>query len=158
MVLFDEKGCLTDQALDALNQGSLDELNRLEAAEHLAYCDHCMDRYTLMLSWQELETPPKPLGKAVRQSLWVRMMQSRLGRGVVACAAGVLAIGMWNGAETLLPLSSTATTPPERPSITAPAPRECWQDPPRARAPEAAARAAIEKLIDSIKTTGGFQL
>lgn len=158
MVLFDKKGCLTDQALDALNQGSLDELNRLEAAEHLAYCDHCMDRYTLMLSWQELETPPKPLGKAVRQSLWVRMMQSRLGRGVVACAAGVLAIGLWSGAETLLPLSGAATTPPERPAITAPAPRENWQDPPHAKAPEAAARAAIEKLIDSIKTTGGFQL
>lgn len=158
MVLFDKKGCLTDQALDALNQGSLDELNRLEAAEHLAYCDHCMDRYTLMLSWQELETPPKPLGKAVRQSLWVRMMQSRLGRGVVACAAGVLAIGMWSSAETLLPLSGAATTPPERPAITAPAPRENWQDPPRTKAPEAAARAAIEKLIDSIKSTGGFQL
>ncbi len=154
MVLFDEKGCLTDQALDALHQGGLDELNRLEAAEHLAYCDHCMDRYALMLSCQELETPPKPLGKAVRQSLWVRMMQSKLGRGVVACAAGVLAIGMWSSAETLLPLAGTATTPPERPAITAPAPRECW--PHRTKAPEAAARAAIEKLIDSIKTTGGF--
>ena len=76
MELFNEKGCLTNEAFTALQEGTLDELGRLETAEHLAYCDRCMDRYTLLLSQTAPEQPPKPLGKAVRQSLWVRAMQT----------------------------------------------------------------------------------
>ena len=45
MELFDKNGCLTDEGLQALQAGGLDELGRLETAEHLAYCDKCMDRY-----------------------------------------------------------------------------------------------------------------
>ena len=32
MELFDEKGCLTDEGLQALTGGQLDEMGRLEAA------------------------------------------------------------------------------------------------------------------------------
>lgn len=39
MELFREDGCLSDEGLHALTAGQLDELGRLEAAEHLAYCD-----------------------------------------------------------------------------------------------------------------------
>ncbi len=35
--------------------GQLDELGRLEAAEHLSYCDQCMDRYTALLTADALE-------------------------------------------------------------------------------------------------------
>ena len=45
MELFREDGCLTDEGLDALIHIQLDELGRLEAAEHLSYCDRCLDRY-----------------------------------------------------------------------------------------------------------------
>ena len=45
MELFDAKGCLSEEGLQALVSGQLDETQRLEAAEHLAYCDRCMDRY-----------------------------------------------------------------------------------------------------------------
>ena len=119
MELFNEKGCLTNEAFTALQEGTLDELGRLEAAEHLAYCDRCMDRYTLLLSQTAPEQPPKPLGKAVRQSLWVRAMQTRLGRGVVACAAAVMAIGLWSGASTLMLSPAARALAPERPAITA---------------------------------------
>ena len=50
MELFDENGCLTDEGLQALTKGQLDETGRLEAAEHLSYCDRCMDRYTAQLT------------------------------------------------------------------------------------------------------------
>ena len=50
MELFDKNGCLTDEGLQALQAGGLDELGRLETAEHLAYCDKCMDRYTALLT------------------------------------------------------------------------------------------------------------
>lgn len=51
MELFDKNGCLTDEGLQALQAGGLDELGRLETAEHLAYCDKCMDRYTALLAF-----------------------------------------------------------------------------------------------------------
>lgn len=49
MELFREDGCLTDEGLLAVTKGGLDELGRLETAEHLSYCDRCMDRYTALL-------------------------------------------------------------------------------------------------------------
>ena len=60
MELFDKNGCLTDEGLQALQAGGLDELGRLETAEHLAYCDKCMDRYTALLKADALETPRTP--------------------------------------------------------------------------------------------------
>ena len=50
MELFREDGCLTDEGLLAVTKGGLDELGRLETAEHLSYCDRCMDRYTALLT------------------------------------------------------------------------------------------------------------
>ena len=79
MELFREDGCLSDEGLHALTAGQLDELGRLEAAEHLAYCDKCTDRYTALL------------------------MQSTYGRAAVAGVAAVLALTMWRtGALTFV--------------------------------------------------------
>ena len=77
MELFDAKGCLSEEGLQALVGGQLDETQRLEAAEHLAYCDRCMDRYTALLTDDVLEQPP------------------RSARGAVATVAAVLALTMW---------------------------------------------------------------
>ena len=57
MELFREDGCLSDEGLHALTAGQLDELGRLEAAEHLAYCDKCTDRYTALLTADALADP-----------------------------------------------------------------------------------------------------
>lgn len=59
MELFREDGCLSDEGLHALTAGQLDELGRLEAAEHLAYCDKCTDRYTALLTADALADPPR---------------------------------------------------------------------------------------------------
>ncbi len=157
MELFNEKGCLTNEALAALQEGTLDELARLEAAEHLAYCDRCMDRYTLLLSQTALEQPSKPLGKAVRQCLWVRAMQTRLGRGAVACAAAVMAIGLWSGASTLMLSPAARALPPERPAITAPDSCEFLEAAKHPRSPAAPVRAVWQQALQTIQsTTGGF--
>ena len=91
MELFDKNGCLTDEGLQALQAGGLDELGRLETAEHLAYCDKCMDRYTALLTADALETPPHSAHKAVMAAIWVRLMQNTWGRAAVAGVAAVLA-------------------------------------------------------------------
>ena len=95
MELFDKNGCLTDEGLQALQAGGLDELGRLETAEHLSYCDKCMDRYTALLTADALETPPHSAHKAVMAAVWVRLMQNTWGRAAVAGVAAVLAFTMW---------------------------------------------------------------
>lgn len=95
MELFDKNGCLTDEGLQALQAGGLDELGRLESAEHLSYCGKCMDRYTALLTADALETPPHSAHKAVMAAIWVRLMQNTWGRAAVAGVAAVLAFTMW---------------------------------------------------------------
>lgn len=98
MELFDKNGCLTDEGLQALKAGGLDELGRLETAEHLSYCDKCMDRYTALLTADALEMPPHSAHKAVMTAIWVRLMQNTWGRAAVAGVAAVLAFTMWRSA------------------------------------------------------------
>lgn len=94
MELFDAKGCLSEEGLQALVGGQLDETQRLEAAEHLAYCDRCMDRYTALLTDDVLEQPPRSARGAVMGTIWIRLMQNTWGRAAVATVAAVLALTM----------------------------------------------------------------
>ena len=103
MELFREDGCLSDEGLHALTVGQLDELGRLEAAEHLAYCDKCTDRYTALLTADALADPPRDVRRTVMSTIWVRLMQSTYGRAAVAGVAAVLALTMWRtGALTFV--------------------------------------------------------
>lgn len=95
MKLFDAKGCLSEEGLQALVGGQLDETQRLEAAEHLAYCDRCMDRYTALLTDDVLEQPPRSARGAVMGTIWIRLMQNTWGRAAVATVAAVLALTLW---------------------------------------------------------------
>lgn len=86
---------LGEEGLQALVGGQLDETQRLEAAEHLAYCDRCMDRYTALLTDDVLEQPPRSARGAVMGTIWIRLMQNTWGRAAVATVAAVLALTMW---------------------------------------------------------------
>ena len=58
MEIFDKDGHLTVQALKALVRNDpLEELTRLEMAEHLSFCDRCLQRYTELLTDDVLLTP-----------------------------------------------------------------------------------------------------
>lgn len=92
MESFRKDGCLSDEGLHALIAGQLDELGRLEAAEHLAYCDKCTDRYTALLTADALSDPPRSVRRTVMGTIWVRLMQSTCGRAAVAGVAAVLAL------------------------------------------------------------------
>ena len=50
MNLFLENGHLSKEGLDALVAGTLDEMQSLEAAEHLSFCDACLLEYTQRLT------------------------------------------------------------------------------------------------------------
>ena len=76
MELFQEDGHLTQYALDALVQNlPLDELSRLEIAEHLSFCDACVDRYSQALENCLLLTPEQPVAPSVMQRLRQRAIK-----------------------------------------------------------------------------------
>ena len=101
MERFRTDGHLTDEALTALiREESLDELGRLEIAEHLSFCDACLQRYTDLLAGTELLAPEHFCG----QTLWVRIRMRTLrlvtSRYATAAAAVALALTMlWGGQE-----------------------------------------------------------
>ena len=68
MTCFRPDGHLTDAALTALVRGDcLEELDRLELAEHLAYCDQCLQRYTELLSEGPMLTPARSCRESLRR-------------------------------------------------------------------------------------------
>ena len=71
MTCFRPDGHLTDAALTALVRGDcLEELDRLELAEHLAYCDQCLQRYTELLSEGPMLTPARSCQESLRRRIW----------------------------------------------------------------------------------------
>ena len=117
MELFDPAGHLTDGALLALAHEEVpDELARLEMAEHLAYCDQCLHRYTALLAEAPLLTP----AHSCRESLWrrIRARAARLflNRYAAAAAAVTLALTMlWGSAGVTLP--ERLPLPEDRPTV-----------------------------------------
>ena len=117
-MVFRDDGHLSGQALDALvrNDENFDELERLEIAEHLAFCDFCLQRYTEALAAVPLLVPER----SCRETLWTRIraraVQLAVSRYATAAAAVALALTMlWGGAgeERVLRIS----LPEDRPSI-----------------------------------------
>lgn len=99
MELFNPGGHLTDEALRASAEGQeLPELSRLEIAEHLAYCDRCLQRYTELLDQAPLLCP----ARSCKESLWrqVRKRTIRLLTSRYATAAAAVALALtvlWGG-------------------------------------------------------------
>ena len=116
MELFDPSGHLTDRALLALAHEEVpDELARLEMAEHLAYCDQCLHRYTALLAEAPLLTP----AHSCRESLWrrVRARTLRLLTSRYATAAAAVALALtvlWGSAAVPLPKRPSLPEVPQR--------------------------------------------
>ena len=116
MELFDPAGHSTDGALLALAHEEVpDELARLEMAEHLAYCDQCLHRYTALLAEAPLLTP----AHSCRESLWrrVRARTLRLLTSRYATAAAAVALALtvlWGSAAVPLPKRPSLPEVPQR--------------------------------------------
>ena len=60
-MVFRDDGHLSAEALTALarNEDNFDGLERLEIAEHLAFCDECLQRYAMALEGGTLLIPER---------------------------------------------------------------------------------------------------
>jgi len=97
MDLFNTRGHLTDDALKNLfGGGSLTELERLEIAEHLDFCDECLMRSMEFLPEETLLTP----AHSCRDTIWKRIRQRTVrvltSRYATAAAAIAIAAGLWS--------------------------------------------------------------
>ena len=101
MELFDAKGCLSEEGLQALVGGQLDETQRLEAAEHLSFCDYCLLRYTQLIDAAPacLQEPMRDLIPQVQNLMRLRRFRIMTNRYVSAAAAVVLAFMLWGFAS-----------------------------------------------------------
>jgi len=118
MTAFREDGHLSGSALTALarNGEGFDELERLEIAEHLAFCDECLWRYTALLEDEAALLVPE---RSCRRSLWNRMrvqaIRTAASRYATAAAAVALALTvLWGGERTEL---VRPVLPEDRPSV-----------------------------------------
>lgn len=100
--LFDEEGHLTDRTLDAFIQSvneesavEFDELQRLEIAEHLSFCDACILRYTERISENCLLAPSELTAPAVMGNLERESRQRYLSKWISMAMAAGFAIFFW---------------------------------------------------------------
>lgn len=98
---FRPDGHLTEEALAALAaETPMEELARLEMAEHLAFCDFCLQRYTETLTESALLIPAQSCQETLWQRIRWRAMRLITNRYATAAAAIALALTMlWGGLQ-----------------------------------------------------------
>ena len=93
MEIFRHDGHLTEETLAALVHGEpLDETARLEIAEHLAYCDLCLQRYTGAMAGAPLLVPERSCQESLWRRIRARTVQMFTSRYAAAVAGVVLAL------------------------------------------------------------------
>ena len=97
MRTFDRSGHITESGFSALMSGAADELSRFEMAEHLDWCDRCVDRYSLKLTDGLLFETPKDFSGTVMARIRRRALRIITGQTAKVCAAACLAIVIWCG-------------------------------------------------------------
>lgn len=107
MNAFDKHGHLTEEALRVLTDGgSLTELERLELAEHLSYCDGCLERYAALLAETPLMEPPPRCKENIRRRIRRRAAGLLLNRCTAAAAAvAVVVTAVWTAPAASVPHS-----------------------------------------------------
>lgn len=116
-MVFREDGHLSGGALEALarNEDRFDELERLEIAEHLAFCDYCLQRYTLALEDGALLVPERSCQKALWSRIRSRAIRLVTSRYATAAAAVALALTvLWGGERVEF---TRPTLSDDRPSV-----------------------------------------
>ena len=95
MVCFRPDEHLTDEALTALVQGTpLTELERLELAEHLSYCDQCLQRYTELLA--EAQVICEAFDRPEEKSMLVNAVLEKLPDAYLVASSGMAGLGSAN--------------------------------------------------------------
>lgn len=96
MELFHDNGHLTDEGMQAIVDGNLDELQSLEASEHLSFCDACLTRYLGLLEGTELLEPEQPIKENVLRRIKRKARTILFSRYATVAAAAALVMTVWS--------------------------------------------------------------
>lgn len=93
---FDEDGHLTDFALNTLIYDEPDELHRLEIAEHLSYCDECIEKYTKMLDTSIISAPNINMAETIMKKIRMRARRIFMNKYATMSVAACIALTLWS--------------------------------------------------------------
>lgn len=94
--LFSHDGHLTDYAFRALiDDKPLDELSRLEIAEHLSFCDECVLRYSELLTEDVFTEPEETVVPTVMERIRTRARLIFFNKYVAVVMAASIAMVLW---------------------------------------------------------------
>lgn len=99
---FDTEGHITDRGFQMLIHEELDETPRYELAEHLDFCDRCVERYTDFLVDDSLMVPREEIAPTVMEKLKHRARMVILSRTARVSIAACLALVIWVGGASRL--------------------------------------------------------
>lgn len=94
---FNEKGHLTDEAFYDLIYGEPDAADRLLMADHLSYCNECIDRYMDFMTDDTLLTPMSSVEVSVMGKIQKDFRRQMFRKYATAMVAGFLAMLLWTG-------------------------------------------------------------
>lgn len=92
MDLFLGNGHLSDDGILSIINEKLNDLERLEASEHLSFCDDCLVRYTNMLDNAELYTPVEPILPPLKARMRQKLIKVVFSKYATAAAAVAIAV------------------------------------------------------------------
>ena len=96
MTRFDDRtGHITEEVFAALAGDTLDELSRLDLAEHLSSCDLCCARYAQLTAQGPLEQPSRSLTEPTMTRIRGRGRVILLRRALKVSVAACLALTLW---------------------------------------------------------------
>lgn len=107
---FTADGHIAKEALQDLLNDNLDELGRLELAEHLSFCDCCLEQNTLMMTDEYLVTPEEPLKEPVLKRIRRKAARIFFNKFTTVAAAVVLAVAIGISGLYRTPSSSAPNT------------------------------------------------
>lgn len=95
MEYFNEDGHLTKEALNELIFGEPDEMIRLEIAEHLSFCDECVEHYTMLLTGPALISPNESMAPSIMRRVRMKARRIFLNKYATFAAAACFALVLW---------------------------------------------------------------
>lgn len=94
--LFNSDGHLTDYAFNAIVGDELNEINRLEVAEHTSFCDECLTKYINVLDSTELLCPSENVKINVINRISYINKKALLKQFIPMAIAACFAIVFWS--------------------------------------------------------------
>lgn len=103
---FSEDGHLTDFAFDSFINDNIEELHRLEFAEHTSFCDECLLKYMDLLDNSKLISPPEIMEHNIMLKITNNTRRVKLNQYFSMALAACFAMTFWVTGVFTLPNST----------------------------------------------------